>query len=166
MPAGSEGCTLLGMAVKAKDVHFPLSVEWLDGRAVEVRVDGKDALEVAPPVQFRGTDATVWSPEDLFVGAAASCLAVTFTGLAGRAGLDFTELRVDGDGVCGIRPDGRYGFTRLSLRLFVAAEDEPAARSLAEKAERSCLVSASLDVPVDVEIVTGASYALPVPRRK
>jgi organic hydroperoxide reductase OsmC/OhrA len=142
------------MTVRSKDVHFPLAVTWAGGRDVHVRVEGKDALAVAPPIQFRGTDPSVWSPEDLFVGAAASCLAVTFTGIAARAGLVLTELHVDADGVCGLRPDGRYGFTRLSLRLEVVSEDPGTARELAEQAERSCLVAVSLDVPVELEIVS------------
>ncbi|HZC30319.1 MAG TPA: OsmC family protein [Gaiellaceae bacterium] len=144
------------MSIRPKEFHFPLAVRWDAGRRVEVRVRGKDALAVAPPVQFHGTDPSVWSPEDLFVGAAASCLAVTFTGIAERAGLAYTDLRVEADGTCGTRPDGRFGFTRVVLRLEVASDDEAKARELAEQAERSCLVAASMDVPVDLEITTYA----------
>lgn len=73
--------------VRPKEFHFPLSVEWTGGRRVAARVDGKAAIEITPPPVFQGTDAATWSPEDFFVAAAASCLAVTFTGLAERAGL-------------------------------------------------------------------------------
>ena len=38
--------------------------------------------------------------------------AVTFTGLAARAGITYTKLKVDADGVAGMRNDGRFGFTR------------------------------------------------------
>ena len=101
-----------------------------------------------PPPEFRGTDPTTWSPEDFFVAAAASCLAVTFTGLAERAGLTYTSLRVDADGVAGMRLDGRFGFTRLVLRLEVESDpaDQERIRELARKAEDGCLVSASLDL--------------------
>jgi organic hydroperoxide reductase OsmC/OhrA len=101
-----------------------------------------------------GQCPTTWSPEDFFVAAAASCLAVTFTGLASRAGLAYTSLSVDGDGAAGKRADGRFGFTRLSLRLELETEprDEARARALAEEAERTCLVSASLDLPVETVI--------------
>lgn len=141
-------------AVRPKEFHFPLSVEWLADRRVAAHVDGKPAIEIVPPPVFRGADPTAWSPEDFFVAATASCLAVTFTGLAARAGLLYTALRVDGDGVVGMRPDRRFGFTRLQLRLEV--ETAPAAtaqaRRLAEEAEENCLVSASLDLPVDLVI--------------
>ena len=146
--------------VRAKEFHFPVRVEWLGERRVAARVAGKPALEVAPPPVFQGTDPSTWSPEDFFVAAAASCLAVTFTGLAARAGLAYTRLKVDGDGVAGKRSDGRFGFTRLLLRVQVEtdAAEEAQARQLAEQAEQTCLVSASLDLPVETMVeVTAAT---------
>lgn len=141
-------------APRHKEFHFPLSVEWIGERRVAAHVEGKPSIEVASPPVFRGTDPTTWSPEDFFVAAAASCLLVTFIGLADRAGLPYTKLRVDGDGVVGMRTDRRFGFTRLVLRLEVetASADPAQARRLAEEAEEACLVSVSLDLPVETEI--------------
>jgi organic hydroperoxide reductase OsmC/OhrA len=61
---------------------------------------------------------------------------------------------VNADGVAGQRSDGHFGFTRLMLRLELETEpgDEAQARALAEEAERTCLVSASLDLPVETAI--------------
>jgi organic hydroperoxide reductase OsmC/OhrA len=140
-------------SVRPKEFHFPLEVEWTGGRSVSAQVEGKPPIEVCPPVVFRGDDPSAWSPEDFFVAAAASCLAVTFTGLAQQADLDYDKLTVAADGVCGQRPDGRFGFTRLSLRLDLETSVDAAyARVLAERAEETCLVAASLDVPVETEI--------------
>ncbi len=140
--------------VRPKEFHFPLSVEWVGGRRVSARVEGKPSIEITPPPVFRGTDPATWSPEDFFVAAAAGCLAVTFTGLAEHDGLVYTRLKVDGDGVCGRRDDGRFAFTRLRLRLEVETDpaDAGRARALAEKAEATCLVSASLDLPVETVV--------------
>ena len=136
--------------VRSKEFHFPAAVHWLDERRVQVDVLGKAPLEVTAPPEFRGTSPESWSPEDMLVGAVSSCLAVTFTGLAERRGLDYSRLVVDADSTVGQRPDGRFGFTRIDLTLTV--EVEPAAEAqalrLAREAERSCLVSASLDLPV------------------
>lgn len=148
-------------AIRAKEFHFPLAVEWIGGRKVLARVDGKPSVEIAPPPEFRGTDPHVWSPEDFFVAAAASCLAVTFTGLAQREGLSVERLTVSGDGVAGRRPDGRFGFTRLELRIEL--EIEPAAhdlaRALAKTAEETCLVTVSLDLPVETTVELRAPLA-------
>jgi organic hydroperoxide reductase OsmC/OhrA len=140
--------------VRPKEFHFPVTVEWLGERRVAAHVEGKPTIEITSPPVFHGSDPTTWSPEDFFVTAAASCLAVTFTGLAARAGLAYTSLSVDGDGVAGKRADGRFGFTRLLLRLELETEprDEAQARAIAEEAERTCLVSASLDLPVETAI--------------
>ena len=137
--------------MRAKEFHFPLAVAWTGGRKVLARVEGKAPVEIATPPEFRGTDPGTWSPEDLFVAAAASCLAVTFAGLAEREGLHFDALEVSGDGVASMRADGRFGFTRLSLRLQLHTEVATAerARELAAEAERTCLVSVSLDLPVE-----------------
>ena len=146
-------------AVRPKEFHFPLSVEWTGERRVTAHVEGKQPIEITPPPVFRGTDASTWSPEDLFVAAAASCLAVTFTGLAARAGLDYASLAVDGDGVAGMREDGRFGFTRLALRIAIETQptDAQQARELSQQAEDTCLVSASLDLPVETVIEVSAS---------
>jgi len=140
--------------VRPKEFHFPLSVEWVGGRRVAARADGKPAIEITTPPVFRGTGPSVWSPEEFLVAAAASCLAVTFTGLAAREGLAYTNLKVDGDGVVGRRADGRFGFTRLLLRLELETDptQEAQARELAERAEETCLVSVSLDLPVETVI--------------
>jgi peroxiredoxin-like protein len=141
-------------AVRAKEIHFPLSIDWVGERRVRAKVEGKAAVEITPPPVFRGTDPATWSPEDCFVAAAASCLAVTFTGLAERAGLTYSRLHVDADGVCGRRADGHFGFTRVLLRiqLDTGPADAAEARRLVEQAEASCLVSASLDLPVETMI--------------
>ena len=146
--------TTTSATVRPKEFHFPLTVTWTDERRVTAKVEGKQAIEITSPPVFRGTDPTTWSPEDFFVAAAASCLAVTFTGLAARAGLVYSSLKVDADGVAGTRSDGRFGFTRLLLELEVEtdAAGEAQARTLAEKAEETCLVSASLDLPVETVI--------------
>lgn len=145
--------------VRPKEFHFPLTAEWSGGRRVAVRVDGKDPIEIEPPPVFRGTNPAAWSPEDFFVAAAASCLAVTFTGLAARAELAYTRLDVDADGVAGKRDDGRFGFTRLTLKLVVevGTDDEGRAREIADEAERTCLVAASLDVPVETTVEVTAA---------
>jgi peroxiredoxin-like protein len=146
---------------RTKEFTFPLAVEWLGGRKVAVQVAGKSPLAVTPPPEFRGTEPSVWSPEDLLVGAAASCFAVTFTGLAERAGLTLRRLEVDAAGTAGKRDDGRFGFTRIDLRVEIetAPGEEAAARELAQQAEERCLVSASLALPVHATVSVGAAVA-------
>ena len=137
-----------------REFHFPAAVAWEGGRRTSARVEGKHSIEIAPPPEFRGTDPETWSPEDFSTTSAASCLAVTFTGLAERAGVPLRSLEVCGDGVVGRREDGRFGFVRLEQHVNLATDAgfEEQARALVEEAEAGCLVAVSLDLPVDTEI--------------
>ena len=137
-----------------REFHFPADVTWEGGRRTSARVGGKQAIGIATPPEFRGTDPDTWSPEDFFTTAAASCLAVTIAGLAERAGVPLRALDVHGDGVVGRREDGRFGFVRLEQRVTLATDAgfEEQARALVEEAEAGCLVAVSLDLPVDTEV--------------
>jgi organic hydroperoxide reductase OsmC/OhrA len=136
--------------VRPKEFHFPLHVRWDGGRRATARVAGKPPVQIAPPPEFRGTDPSLWSPEDAFVAAAASCLTVTFAGLAERDELPVREFVVSAEGVVGRRTDGRFGFIRIEQTVVVGTDPghEAAARAIVAKAEDACLVTASLDLPV------------------
>jgi len=149
------------MAMKEHD--FPVSVRWVEGRLTRALPPGKDELEVATPPVFPGGIEGVWSPEDLLVAATATCYAVTLVAIAERRGVPLHGLEVSASGRIGSREDGRAGF--VSIELAVAIETDPtsveAMEQAAESAERSCLVSVSLDVPVrlvaDVRSVRAAA---------
>jgi len=140
--------------VRPKEFRFPVETVWESGRRTVTRVAGKEPLMIAPPPEFKGTDPTVWSPEDAFVTAASSCLAVTITGMVQREELPMHALAVRAEGVAGRRSDGHFGFTRIeqTVELTTAPGYEDAARALVEKAHDTCLVTVSLDLPVETAI--------------
>jgi organic hydroperoxide reductase OsmC/OhrA len=144
--------------VRDKEFRYPVEVRWDGGRRVIARIDGKPALAIATPPEFRGTDPELWSPEDAFVAAASGCLGVTFAALAEREQLPLHGFSVKAVGVVGRRPDGRFGFVRIDQTVVLDTNrgHEDAARALVAQAEESCLVSSSIDLPVltDVEIRT------------
>ena len=137
-----------------REFHFPAAVTWEGGRRTAAHVEGKHQIGIAPPPEFGGTDPDLWSPEDFLTTSAASCLAVTITGLAERAGVPLRSLEVRGDGVVGRREDGRFGFVRLDQHVTLATDAgfEERARALVEEAEAGCLVAVSLDLPVDTDV--------------
>jgi organic hydroperoxide reductase OsmC/OhrA len=140
--------------MQAKEFSFPVSVEWLGDTRVATRIDGKREIETSSPLEFRGKDATIWSPEDFFVAAAASCVAITLSGIAERRGLPLRGLEVSGTGVVGGRKDGKFGFSRMSLRVAIKTDpgQEELAREVAQKAEDDCLVAVSLDLPIELAV--------------
>ena len=48
-----------------------VEIAWEAGKRTVARVDGKPALPIATPPEFRGTDPHMWSPEDALVAAAS-----------------------------------------------------------------------------------------------
>ena len=140
--------------VRRKEFRFPVEIDWDGGRRTTARVDGKPPLAIATPPEFRGSDPELWSPEDAFVASAGSCLAVTLAALAERERLTLHDVSVSAVGIVGRRPDGRFGFVRIEqiVRLDVDAADQQAALMLAAEAAEECLVSVSLNVPVETRI--------------
>jgi peroxiredoxin-like protein len=140
--------------VHYRELRFPVQVGWDGGRRTTARVKGKPSVRIATPPEFRGTDPELWSPEDAFVAAAASCLAVTIAALAEREQLPLSDLAIQADGVVGRRDDGRFGFVRIeqTVELETDAGHEDAARALVAKAEDGCLVTVSLALPVQTTV--------------
>jgi organic hydroperoxide reductase OsmC/OhrA len=138
----------------AREFRFPVQIDWQGGRRATARVDGKRPLQIATPPEFKGTDPDLWSPEDTFVAAAGSCLAVTIVALAEQKRLPLRDLDVRAEGVVGRRDDGRFGFLRIDQHVTLETEagHEEAARDLVAKAEAGCLVAVSLDLPVETAV--------------
>jgi organic hydroperoxide reductase OsmC/OhrA len=113
---------------------------------------GLPSLSAAPPKEFDGP-GDAWSPEHLLLASVETCFLFTFRAVARAAKLAFTAVDVRGEGV--LARDGAVTrFVEIRLRpqivLVNAADREAAIRAVA-RAERACLVSASLLTPVHVD---------------
>jgi organic hydroperoxide reductase OsmC/OhrA len=153
------------MAVRTKTLTFPVDVRWIGGRLTQASVSGKPDLPVATPPEFKGGVEGVWSPEDLFVGAVAACYAVTLVAVSERRGVPLRALEVHGAGDVARRADGTFGFSAIELEVAVETDPgfEAEARLAGEAAEEGCLVSASLDTPVHLDLdirTSSAAYEL------
>jgi organic hydroperoxide reductase OsmC/OhrA len=138
--------------MKPKTYRFPLDVQWLHGKLTIATAPAKEPLEVATPPEFQGGFEGVWSPEDLFVGAVATCYTVTLISAARRRQVPVRSLQVRSFGDVGRRPDAKFGFVAVELTI----ELETDASAAATDAEASCLVAVSLDTPVRVHVVVSA----------
>lgn len=114
-------------------------------------------IALGAPPQFGGSDR-VWSPEELLVGSALECLWTTFEAFARRDGL--TVLDWSGAGVAILdrgAPIPVFTSITLSVEMHVALGDEDRARRILEKAEKSCIISNALNVPVKLEMTVTAT---------
>jgi peroxiredoxin-like protein len=142
-----------------KEHRFPTSVRWLGGRLTRVSAPEKVDLDVAVPPEFRGGIEGTWSPEELLVGATASCYAVTVVALLERLGVPLADLAVDGIGHVTRRADGKLAFVAIEVTAKVVTEPDwvAAAEAVAREAKEVCLISLALDVPVHVVVHVSAS---------
>ena len=122
----------MGVAqVRAKRLEFTASVE-RDGR-----IGGDDAPELALPRE--------WTAEHLVLAGLCRCTLASLAYHARRVGSDSIG-RADARGVVTRRDsDGRYAFVRVECSVDVEIDPAPEdVRTLVQKAERDCFVSASL----------------------
>lgn len=137
---------------RPKTFRFSTGLDWLSGRAAQLRADRRPEFRVAAPPEFRGEE-NVWSPEHLFVAAVDTCLLMTFAGLAEKHGLQLVSYRSEAEGLLEW-VDGSFRFTTLTLRPEIKVKDESAAalaHDLLQRAHATCLVANSIRSAVIVE---------------
>jgi peroxiredoxin-like protein len=113
---------------------------------------GVPDLRTAAPVEFDGP-GDAWSPEQLLLAAVEACFLLTFQAVARASRLEVVAISVEAEGFVD-RVDGVTRFTEIVLHPRVAlpaGTDWTRVQRVLEKAERSCLVSASLDTRIRLE---------------
>jgi organic hydroperoxide reductase OsmC/OhrA len=137
-----------------KEMQFPVSVRWRGGHIAHADASGKDSLALAMPLEFRGGLADYWTPEDLLATSVASSFTLTLAAIAERHDLPLLDATVTATAHMSRRGDGRFGFTVIEIdaALETTPEGEDRIRGAAAEAERCCLVSRALDVPVHVAV--------------
>lgn len=113
--------------------------------AVQVEAGGVPALSTHAPPEFDGPPGH-WSPETLLVAAVADCYVLSFRAVARAMKLEWQSLAVPVEGTLE-RTDTGMRFTRFVLRpqlRLAPGAAEAQARTVLDKAKRSCLVTNSL----------------------
>jgi peroxiredoxin-like protein len=114
--------------------------------------DGLPDLRTAPPAEIDGP-GDAWSPEHLLLAAVETCFLFTLRVVMRASRVEFVACEVAAEGTVD-REDGVTRFTEIVLRPLLRlapGTDRDRARRAIEKAERTCLVSASLATPIRLE---------------
>ena len=140
------------MAIRAKTFTYTTSLRWDGEKRGTMSAGGKPDVQVATPPEFKGHEG-IWSPEDLYVASANICVMTTFLAFAERAGLGLESYESAAEGTLDFVED-RFLFTRIVLRPRItlkAGEEKAKAEEILHKAERNCLISASMKTEVVLE---------------
>jgi peroxiredoxin-like protein len=132
--------------------HYEVRLAGGPGGHATVSIDGAPDLRTAPPHDWGGP-GDAWSPEHLLLAAVETCFLFTLRAIAQASKLEFTSLAVTGTGTVD-RQDGVTRFTEIVLRprlTLTPGADQGRALRIMEKAEQTCLVSASLATPIRLE---------------
>lgn len=127
---------------------FRVVAWWASGRTGIVKSSSApNAIHFTAPPAFGGLEGR-WTPEDLLLGAIASCYTTTFRAVAENSKFEYTDLQIEVEG--GIRKsDTGYslGEVVIRVRLMIPhAAEEARALKLLHKAENLCLVARALSV--------------------
>jgi organic hydroperoxide reductase OsmC/OhrA len=126
--------------------HYTVATNGSGTGDVALKADGLPTLRSASPIPFDGPGDR-WSPETLLVAAVGDCLILTFRAVARASGFAWTSLECDVTGTLDrIERSTRFVAFEILARLRVPPGTDPdRARQVLEKAERSCLISNSLN---------------------
>ncbi len=98
---------------------------------------------VTLPLDFQGLGEEA-TPENLLLGALASCYLITLGIMLDKAGIIYNDLQLEGELVTetGARPTIR----EVEMRPSIVSEGDPAQlRDLAAKAEKFCLIARAIE---------------------
>ena len=97
------------------------------------------------------------NPDEMLLGAAATCYIITLAAMMERSGLDKEDLHMESEGIVDVT-NGVFTYQKIIHRPFIvlkpgATETEfTLARKLAQKAESSCMISRAVQGNVEMEL--------------
>lgn len=114
---------------------------------------GPGELAIGPAPEFGGRPESL-NPEELFVAAINGCLMTTLFYFLDRSGIELQSYRADAEGHIQKGADG-FRFTRVQVNgtaTLNGAGTAEKVRELAALAEKYCLVSRSVNCPVEYRL--------------
>lgn len=132
--------------------HYAVAAHGSASGSVELQAAGVPSLSSAPPAEFGGP-GDQWSPESLLVASVVDCFVLTFRAIARASKLEWSSLRCRAEGTLDrVERVTRFVGMRIEAELTIPADGrQEAAKRLLAKAEKSCLVTNSLDLSVDLD---------------
>ena len=125
-------------------VHkFRVVAWWSSARTGIAKSDSApNAIHFTAPIELGGIEGR-WTPEDLLLGAVASCYTTTFRTIAERMHFEYIDFQVEVSGIVATSDSG-YDFTGISIRADLAVDAEEKKElglNLLQKTKELCLVT-------------------------
>lgn len=144
-------------AIDMAEHLFHLKAEWPGLRNDVGTIDaGNLKTKVSIPPEMDGPGVGT-NPDEMLLGAAATCYIITLAAMMERSKLDKEALTMESVGVVDVTK-GVITYKKIIhkpqivLKSDATAKDEALALRLAEKAETSCMISRAIQGNVVVEL--------------
>lgn len=137
--------------------HFHLKADWPGLRNDIGTIEaGNLKTEISIPPEMDGPGVGT-NPDEMLLGAAATCYIITLAAMMQRSGLEKKSLTMESEGIVDVT-DGVFTYKKIIHRPTIelkegATEREHAlAIRLAKKAESSCMISRAIAGNVELEL--------------
>jgi organic hydroperoxide reductase OsmC/OhrA len=133
-------------------MHYETSCQWNgEGEGGSLAVPGLDPLTVGMPAE--GTEQETWTPEHMMLAAMEACLLNTFTVIGGMSKLVVGAYESTAEGELDFEKGQGYKFARMTIRPVVTVSEDMLAKAedVLERAHKFCLITRSVNFPVDIE---------------
>ena len=137
--------------------HFHLHANWPGGRnSVGTINAGNLKTTVSIPREMDGPGKGT-NPDEMLLGAAATCYIITLAAMLERASIPVVELTLDSEGIVEVMRGiitYRTIIHRPAITLANNASEETTKKAiqLTEKAEKSCMISRALKGNVELKL--------------
>ncbi|MBS4217964.1 OsmC family protein [Bacillus sp. FJAT-49711] len=133
---------------------FLLNADWPGGRNSVGTIDaGNLKTEVSIPPEMDGPGVGT-NPDEMLLGAAATCYIITLAAMLERASIRVSKLTMESEGIVEVEKGVITYKTIIHRPTVNLANDEQIelAQKLAEKAEKSCMISRALKGNVEIKL--------------
>ncbi|GIP27057.1 hypothetical protein J23TS9_21870 [Paenibacillus sp. J23TS9] len=128
---------------------FILQAEWDGGRNSEGRIEaGQLRTAISIPKEMGGPGIGT-NPDEMLLGAAATCYLITLAAMMERGRLPVEKLSLESEGIVDVT-NNIFTYVSITHKPYIRLKPEASekdmehARKLAEKAEGSCMISRAI----------------------
>lgn len=135
---------------------FHLKAVWNGGRNSEGHIDAGGLKSVISIPQEMGGPGTGTNPDEMLLGAAATCYVITLAAMLERSDITPYELTLESEATVDVT-NNIFTYERIVHRPRIVLQadatesDEVKAERLAHKAEESCMISRAVAGNVIIE---------------
>lgn len=137
--------------------HFHLKADWPGGRNSEGFIHtGNLQTKISIPPEMDGPGIGT-NPDEMLLGAAATCYIITLAAMIERANLPLNEMSLESEGIVDVT-NGVFTYKKIIHRPTVSLKDSASEKDyellekLVQKAEKSCMISRAIQGNVVLEL--------------